>query len=307
MASIDTLRASVLQHLYGSFPLDRPFESLLGEALDNSETDVDVLNGEDWSENDVLEVVETGEQMLVLSIATNTLTVKRSYGTVAATAADDAGLVRKNPRFAVEQIDHALTQAMNELEAWGLHAWATGSITLVASDWFYPVDLDDVDSTLGVLSVYYVDDTTKQPVALPFVYNHQLNTTPADWEFAQGIKLLSKGDRAADDTVYFTYALSYTLVGGNLTSKLANLLPEHETLVTTSAVVDLLGMTVVPATQDPGQRTDRTVPPGQTTRDVRFFQGQYFLLVKAEAARLAVDRMKLPRARLTARAARWTW
>ncbi|KKK50873.1 hypothetical protein LCGC14_3120650, partial [marine sediment metagenome] len=77
MATTASLRAAVFDYLYGAYPTDRPFETLLNEALDNSETDVDVLDGTDWAKGDHLEIEETGEQCLVLSVATNTLAVKR--------------------------------------------------------------------------------------------------------------------------------------------------------------------------------------------------------------------------------------
>ncbi|MCI0529089.1 MAG: hypothetical protein L0Y56_16760, partial [Nitrospira sp.] len=76
--------------------------------------------------------------------------------------------------------------------------------------------------------------------------------------------------------------------------------------VTIGAVANLLGATISPATHDPGARTDRTVQPGQTSRDVRYFQGRFITEARQEAAILAVERQHLlkknPR---YARARRW--
>jgi hypothetical protein len=69
----------------------RPKFDQLAEALDNSETAVDVDNGAYFNANDLVKVVETGEIMRVASIATNTLTVVRGVGSTAATAAADNG------------------------------------------------------------------------------------------------------------------------------------------------------------------------------------------------------------------------
>ena len=78
MAQLAGLRQDVYDYLYGAFPTDRPFETILQEALDNSETDIDVLDGTNWATSDLLEHSTTGELMLVLSVSTNTLTVERS-------------------------------------------------------------------------------------------------------------------------------------------------------------------------------------------------------------------------------------
>jgi len=57
--------------------------TLLNEALDNSETGVDVDDGTVFSINDVIKI--DSEQMLITSISTNTLTVTRGYNSTSAT------------------------------------------------------------------------------------------------------------------------------------------------------------------------------------------------------------------------------
>jgi hypothetical protein len=69
----------------------RPKFDQLAEALDNSETAVDVDNGSYFTAGDLVKVVETGEVMRVSSVATNTLTVVRGVGTTAAANALDNG------------------------------------------------------------------------------------------------------------------------------------------------------------------------------------------------------------------------
>ena len=62
----------------------------LNEALDSSETGVDVDDGSAFRASDVILVARTGEMMLVSSISGNTLTVTRGYaGSTAATANDN--------------------------------------------------------------------------------------------------------------------------------------------------------------------------------------------------------------------------
>ena len=57
--------------------------TLLNEALDNSETGIDVDDGTVFSINDVIKI--DSEQMLITSISTNTLTVTRAYNSTSAT------------------------------------------------------------------------------------------------------------------------------------------------------------------------------------------------------------------------------
>lgn len=70
-----------------------PKSTTLAEALDNSETGVDVADGTIFQANDIAKVAETGETLLVTSVSGNTLTVTRSWGTVAGTSAANGGLI----------------------------------------------------------------------------------------------------------------------------------------------------------------------------------------------------------------------
>jgi hypothetical protein len=305
MATQATLRAAVFDYLYGAYSTDRPFTSVLTSAINNSTTTIPVLDGDDWSKGDILEVVETGEQCLVLSISTNNLTVGRSYGTVAATAAADAGYVNKNPRFTYQKVDRAITEVFNSFTSWGVHGFSYVQFTLVASQYFYELTETDIDDQYGVLSVYYPANDTEVPQVLPFQFRSRLSTSPSEWGNAQGIILHDKGNRTTNGTVYLTYAqsLGFDTDIDTTAAKLA--LPQEE-LVVLGAVTRMIGQTIIPATQDPGARTDRTTAPGQTSRDGRWFQGEFYTKVRAEAARLAVVRKEVvPGSVRTQRARRW--
>ncbi len=304
MATESDIRQRIEAYLYGDYPTSRPFESTLAEALDNSETDVDVLDGNDWARGDILEVVETGERMRVLSVATNTLTVSRGYGEVGATAATINGLVRKNPRFDYDQITNVIKDVLNSFDGWGVHGFAVGTFNLVASQYFYELSETDIEEQYGVLSVYYPDDTTEQPIPLPFKTAVQLSTAPSEWGSSFGVTLMSKGDRDSTEAVYYTYAQSFAY-DTSLTVTLAKVPVQTEELIVIGAVSRLMGKTIAPATHDPGARTDRTTPPGQTVRDGRWFQGEFFIKVRAEAARIAVLRQRVPGSVRSKRAGRW--
>lgn len=306
MATLTSIRNRIYRHLYAAYPKSRPFQSLDTAGVTPSGTTVTVTDGNDWEEGDILEW-EDGDLALVTAVATNNLTVVRDYlGSTGATHAANS-LVSKNPRFTIQQIDDAIRGAMSVLGTWGIHTFGTGSVTLAASEWYYELSDTDIADNYGVLAVYYVEDTTKQPVYLPFKYAEHLSTADVDWSEGRGITIMSKGDRDTTGTLYYTYAKSYNPVSDNLSTVVALLEDQHEELVVLSATANLMGMTVVPMTQDPGRRTDRSTPPGQTSRDGRWFQGEFYIKVRAEAARMAMRRAGVGGARRTQRPRRWRW
>ena len=73
---------------------DRQSWDTLAEALDNSETAIDVTDGTKFMAGQRVLVVETGEVFTVASVSTNTLTVTRgSLGTTAAAATNGGNLL----------------------------------------------------------------------------------------------------------------------------------------------------------------------------------------------------------------------
>ena len=81
-----------------SIRIEETYTSLLNEALDTTETAVDVDDGSEFSVNDVIKIVNSAdsnafEEMLVTAISSNTLTVTRGYNNTAAAAhADNAAI-----------------------------------------------------------------------------------------------------------------------------------------------------------------------------------------------------------------------
>jgi len=74
--------------------IEETYTSLLNEALDTTETAVDVDDGSEFSVNDVIKIVNSAdsnafEEMLVTAISSNTLTVTRGYNNTAAAAHAD--------------------------------------------------------------------------------------------------------------------------------------------------------------------------------------------------------------------------
>lgn len=103
-----------------------PKSTTLAEALDDSETGIDVASGTGayFKANDIVKIAQTGETCLVSSVSTDTLTVTRSWGATAAAAADTGGvLLNLGAAFSEgahlrvsDSDDSILTNRMTEVE-----------------------------------------------------------------------------------------------------------------------------------------------------------------------------------------------
>lgn len=295
MAALADLRQRIYDNLYSSAPHEHPFVTLLNEAgFDATETDVtlDAGVGGSFVAGDVMEIED--EQMLVTSMSTDVATVIRGWNNTTGAVHAENVPITKNPRFTRAAILNALVGAAGILEAWGVHGFGTGTDDFVENQTYYDLTDTDIADLWGVLQVYYPQDTTLLPIALPFRYFKEIHTTVS--ATGQGLHLWERGQLGITDTFYYTYAsvLAYT----------STLTAAQEELIVLGATTTLLGGTIGPSTHDPGARTDRTVAPGQTSRDVRFFQGQFFIQVRVEAARLAVERDKFTLGTVRGRRAR---
>jgi len=287
MATAAAIRQRIYNNLYGAFPTESPFVSTLSASYTDAEGEIDVLDGTQWAVNDVVENTETGEQMKVLSIATNALTVVHGWnGTATAASAGTDDVLYKNPRFTQAQLDDAVTAVMAELENWGVHVFGTGTITRADPKTFYGLSDTDILNPYGVLKMYTVLANSEIPAAIPFRYQFELGTDPTEYSVGQGVHIGHFGDTSdGDSEIVYVYAKKIDAT--------TDLLARQEELVVLGATANVLGMSIGPATHDPGARTDRTTQPGQTSRDVRYFQGRWFTAVRAEAAQLAVERSKM--------------
>ena len=82
--------------LWGAYIADRADSTAnLAEAVDSSETSIDVSDGSQFSAGDVICVDGHTEDMLVSNVVSNTLTVVRAYRGTAAGSADDTDSVYK--------------------------------------------------------------------------------------------------------------------------------------------------------------------------------------------------------------------
>lgn len=301
MATEAQLKQRVRDYLYGAYPTDSPFYAQLGASYTSGTTSITVDDGANWDAGDILENLGTEEQFYVKSVSGAVLTVIPGFGgtTQAASAGADDTIV-KNPRFSAAQIDSALDRSLKSLNNWGIHGFAQGSF--VRNDMqkdFWEVAEVDIDPVYRVLEAYYVETNNEVPRPLPFRNRADLGSGPTEYTGGEGILILGWGEVSEGESVHYIYAQVYD----DVTEPVEG---EEEELLVLGACVLLMGGTIAPATQDPGARTDRTVQGGQTSRDVRFFQGEFFQRVRTQAAKVAIQREKFrPSTVRYARARRW--
>ena len=293
MATLAVLRQRVLDNLYSARLAERPFVDVLTASYTGGGTTISVSDGVNWARGDILENPETGEQMFVLDVVADDLTVRRGYNnspTNTSIGTDD--FVTKNPRFTLTGVDATVLGILQELEGYGVHSWKTGAITLANGQYLY--DLTDGDE-LEVVAVYYLRDADTLAVPLPFHFFR--NVHPSVVASGSGINVWDWGERVEGETVYYTYKCDL--------SDPANLLARQEELVVLGSTARLLGSTLAPRTHDPGKMTDRTVQPGQGARDARYYQTEFILGVRREQAQLRVEAHRLPATLQTGRSSRW--
>src|SRR3990172_21840 len=96
---------------------DNPFQTACTEAMDASETDLDVAATSKFDVGDIVEFQDDGEQCLVTALAdTDTLTVIRGFNGTTATTHSSGVLTAKNPVFAYKQIEDAIAEVLRSEE-----------------------------------------------------------------------------------------------------------------------------------------------------------------------------------------------
>lgn len=287
MATQAEIRQRVYDYLFGTFPTEAPFVSRLAASYSSGASSITVLDDTQWEINDIVENTETGEQFLVVAKpGADVLTVINAWaGTTAAASVGTDDVLYKNPRFTRKKVDDGIDTAIKMLESWGVHGYGHGTITRANPKEFYELAETDIIPTMGVLKVYEVLQNSEIPRTLPFRYQFSLGTGPAEYSTGIGVVMGDWGETADTESVHFIYAKKLDAVG--------DLLERQEELAVVGAVVVLMGGTIVPATHDPGQRSNRTIQPGQTSRDVRHFQARFISEARMESGLLSVERSRM--------------
>ncbi len=287
-----SLRLRVKRLVYSARPSLRPYQDKVLSATHlAADTTLDVTDGTSWVAGDIVEYSD-GEQSLVTGVAANVLTVQRGqFGTTAADQAQNTEIT-KNPRFSIQEIDDAIETVLADLHPQVYAIETTSFGTVVAGQEWYPIS---TNSVFQVLALYYEDPGYESPV--PILGWDFRRVLASGFAQSQGLYLPSFGGAANGDALYITWRKQISLA--------TDLLDRQEPMVAMGAVYYLLGGENVSRTHDPGQRTDRTVQPGQDGRDSIWFLREYRNMRVAEEIRLKTDEFGLPQHRLQQRRRRY--
>lgn len=297
MGTAAVIHQRVRDNLYSAVLNERPFAHLINGAINDTVTAVVVDDETNFAAGDIIEFLANGEQCYVQVVTTvsHTLTVIRGWnGTTKASQGDNV-VILKNPRFTYKQIDDAITATMHELATLGVYIWGTGDITLVANQYWYDLTKTDIIEYPGVVALYYVEATTLDPVPLPFQYVRGLSASVS--ATTHGLHVPVWGDKAAGDKLYYTYAQAIDAT--------TELLTRQDELVVLGASARIMGKAIAPRTYDPGRQTDKAVKAGQDAQDARWYQAEFYMRSRAEAAQLHAEAKHLPGTLRMKVAGRW--
>lgn len=289
------LRTAVKQEVYGADVTIRPYETTLAQISVAADTSLDVFagTGTAWTAGDIGEF-DDGEQVLVLSVTTDALTVKRAYkGTAADRAVGD--VLAKNPKYSIPQIDQALQHVMQDL-APDVYLPYTISLTFDSTTTWYPFTTAGDDQVFEVVTVYYDPTDGDQPQAAP-VWQFQRDVPSAGFTKTLGLVIPASINLAAGATIYVNTKKEMLLV--------TELPDRMKTMAIMGATYHVLGGGDVRRIHDPGKRTDRTVQPGSEARASIWYLREYTRRKMNLAAELRAWEGKQPISRVAQRARRY--
>jgi len=275
-----SLRTSIQMGVQGAEPRHRPYQTPLTNSPGGAGTTFSVGDGDAFQVGDELET-PAGELALVTAVSTNDLTVTRAVGSITAETLSSGQLVKKNPRFTIEQMDEAVDQILQELNP-TIYAFLTEDVTYTVDDWYDVTDTAMED----VFSAWYIDDGDFHA---PYFY---FATDPDNSQ-----PKVFVGSAGFTGTIHIAYRRPYAVVT-ELPDRVAP-------VVVNGAIYKLLGGAAVLATTDPGRRTDRTVQGGQEGRDSYWFFREYIRLRDTERVYLEDKRKRLPKHRISQRGRRF--
>lgn len=288
-----SLRNRITRLVYSSRPALRPYtDKIRTNAHNIGDTTLDVSDGTSWAADDLVEF-EDGEIASVTSVASNVLTVVRAqWGTTESNHAVGTGLT-KNPRFSIQEIDDAIETVIYDLYP-QLYVLSTISFgTVIAGKYWYPISTANVYDVVGVFHED-VGSLIPRPI-MGWTYRQGLDAT----EFTNVAGLVFPGYSGAT-----VGTAMYIIVKKKITAA-TDLLDRQEPLVAIGAAYHLLGGETVSRSHDPGQRTDRTVQPGQDSRDSIWFLREYRAALTKEEIRLRQDMEWIPSNRVQSRRRRF--
>ncbi len=278
-----SLQTAVRLRVESSEPRLRPYQTVLTNSPSTAGTTFSVGDGAAWQVGDLVEG-PLGELSLVTSKTSNDLTVRRTVGATSVETLASGDVVRKNPRFSIDEIAGEILTSIRSLRGNGLYELATEEVTYTAEDWY---DMTDTAAE-KVTAVYYIDsDSDFRTPTYGFKTDPQ-NSQPKVWISASTFS----------GAVVVQYRKPYAAV-----TDLSDVVGD---LVMYEVVYKLMGQANVTSTSDPGRRTDRTVQGGQEGRDSIWYLREFIRLRDVELVNQKRKEREAPKHPRSARAARYT-
>lgn len=158
---------------------DNPYIDTCTEAMDTTEVGLDVADGTEWQEGDIVEFSDDGELCYVQSVSSNTLTVIRNYRfSVTSTAGTGTShsintVIYKTPIYPYSEIVQAVENSLQELWPYVYKKYPLTKTPSTTSHWY------DLDTTIeDISSVYQLPGTSGVHI---FYYGVRGDTYPFEF------------------------------------------------------------------------------------------------------------------------------
>jgi hypothetical protein len=261
---------------------DNPWYDTCVEAMDTTETGLDVTDGTKYSTGVVVEFQDDGELCLVLSVSSNTLTVIRNYNfSVTATAGTGTShatsmTIAADPRYRYTEITEAISTAMSELYPY-VYRTVQISLTPVSGKQWYDLANTSVLDINSIVQESGTTGTTSSGIheyGRDAVYSVRLGQNLPVAKITTGPGLYIRTLRDVTNTIYVNAiaAIDDTASGGNYTYITGN--DEANCLIFMAASKLVGSLEIVRTTQEDVSMGDATVQPGSRRNLAQYLEAK---------------------------------
>lgn len=253
---------------------DNPSQDTCTEAMDTTETALDVADGTLYAAGGVVEFQDDGEQCLIQSVSGNTLTVVRNYnfsvGTTAGTGTSHSinTAILRDPTFPYKHITDAISAAINGLWPY-VYKEITDSFTPTPGTKWYNVST----ASIAMLELSSAVQVTTSTVPEPYYYGTNRKTDLIELRFnvptaiaANGMAYYITGANNQTNAINISGigAITDTVATGNYSDFSAGM---EADCIKYYAVDRLIGSTDISrTTAEDISMGDKTVPAGSRSR-----------------------------------------
>jgi len=285
VASLADLILQVEDKLYGMASVERPMEDTITDSPASGATSMDVTNSNGWGRGDYAEFADAdgnvGEVVvLAANLSGSTATIRRAQRGTTAAAHTSGDVIRKNPKYTRRMIEREI-EAVIRTSLWP-RVWYKTERTLSwdPTDFVYDLAAEDYD----VIQVYQYDTNS----------DGHLRQFDRGWwdvvtQIATAVSTTGKALRLRNtyDSASLVY---YTAKTRPLFANIADFPDELADLIPWAVTGRILGgVRTAPRRYDPNRDALPEVQEGGTTRDWRYFENVFQLMLDQENRRLRYE------------------